>query len=101
MWTDRDTAIAMSAAPSSSMTSVHARYEKPAPPMDVGKGAAVSPSAPIPAKSRPVVAFCFVALDRAGCDLALRELARCRLEQPLLLAEDGADSGDHQPFSLG
>ena len=47
MWTDRETAVAMSAAPSSSMTSVQPRYEKPAPPIDSGNGAAVRPSSPI------------------------------------------------------
>ena len=47
MWTDSDTAIAMSAAPSSSMTSVQPRYENPAPPTAAGNGAAVNPSAPI------------------------------------------------------
>ena len=51
MWTDSDTAIAMSAAPISSMTSVQARYEKPAPPTDSGNGAAVSPSSPIAVNS--------------------------------------------------
>ena len=47
MWTERETAIAMSAAPSSSMTNDQPRYENPAPPTDSGNGAAVRPSAPI------------------------------------------------------
>ena len=47
MWTESETAIAMSAAPSSSMTSDQPRYENPAPPTDSGSGAAVSPSSPI------------------------------------------------------
>ena len=51
MCTDSDTAIDMSAAPSSSMTSVQPTYENPAPPTEVGNGAAVRPSAPIAAKS--------------------------------------------------
>jgi len=51
MWTDSDTAIAMSAAPISSMTSVQARYENPAPPIDSGNGAPVRPSEPIFANS--------------------------------------------------
>ena len=47
MWTESETAVAMSAAPSSSMTSDQPRYEKPAPPTTSGSGAAVSPSSPI------------------------------------------------------
>ena len=47
MWTESETAIAMSAAPSSSMTSVQPRYENPAPPTASGNGAAVRPSSPI------------------------------------------------------
>ena len=46
-WTESDTAIDMSTAPSSSITSVQPRYENPEPPTDSGSGAAVRPSSPI------------------------------------------------------
>jgi len=51
MWTESETAIAMSTAPSSSITSVQPTYENPAPPTEVGIGAAVNPSSPIFANS--------------------------------------------------
>ena len=91
----------MSAAPSSSMTSVQPRYENPAPPTDSGNGAAVRPSSPIRANSDAVVALGLVALDGARAPPRAGELAGGRLEEPLLLgqaaghrqAASGSDAG--------
>ena len=69
------------------MTSVQPRYEKPAPPTDVGNGAAVRPSAPIAREQRAVVAFRLVPLDGARRDLPLGEFAGRGLEQPLLVGQ--------------
>ena len=69
------------------MTSDQPRYENPAPPTDSGSGAAVRPSSPILREQRAVVALRLVALDRGRGQLAGRELARGRLEEPLLLGQ--------------
>ena len=92
MWTESDTAIAMSAAPSSSMTSVQPRYEKPAPPTDSGNRRGGQPELAHPREERAVVALRLVALDRRRGDLALRELPRRRLEEALLLGQRAAQS---------
>ena len=93
MWTDSDTAIAMSAAPSSSITSVQPRYENPAPPTDSGSGAAGQPELAHLREERAVVALRLVALDRGRRQLAGRELAGGRLEEPLLLGQAAAHAG--------
>ncbi len=49
-WTERLTAIPMSAAAISSQARTQAKYERPAPPSSSGYGIAVSPSSPIRVK---------------------------------------------------
>ena len=93
MWTDSETAIAMSAAPSSSMTSVQPRYEKPAPPTASGNGAAGQAEGAHRREQRPVVALRLVALDGARGDLALGERARRRLEQTFLVGQRPTHGG--------
>ena len=93
MCTDSDTAIAMSAAPSSSMTSVQPRYENPAPPTAAGNGAAVSPNRAHRSEQGAVVALGLVAFDRARGHLPLGELASGRLEQSFLVRQRRAHAG--------
>ena len=90
MWTDRETAVAMSAAPSSSMTSVQPRYEKPAPPTDSGNGAAVRPSSPIRVNSDRSYRSASSRSMAVGRHLARGELAGGGLEQPFLLGQPPA-----------
>ena len=93
MWTDSDTALAMSAAPSSSITSVQPRYENPAPPTASGNGAAVSPSSPIFANSERSNRSASSRSIGARRELARGEVARGRLEEPLLLGQ----AAGHRP----
>ena len=101
MWTDSDTAIAMSAAPSSSMTSVQAEVREAGPADRARERRRRQPERAHLGEQRPVVALRLVALDRPGCDLALREVARGRLEQPLLVAERRRRGGRGHDRSRG
>ena len=83
----------MSAAPSSSITSVQPRYENPAPPTASGSGAAVSPSVAHLREQRTVESLGLVALDGARRELARGEVARGRLEEPFLLGQ----AAGHRP----
>ena len=93
MWTDSDTAIAMSAAPSSSMTSVQPRYENPAPPTDGRERRRGQAERAHRREQRAVVALGLVALDRARGELPLGELAGGRLEQSFLVRQRRAHAG--------
>ena len=72
MWTDSDTAMAMSAAPSSSMTSVQAEVREAGPTDRCRERSRGQPERAHRGEQRPVVALGLVALDRPGRDLALR-----------------------------
>ena len=96
MWTDSDTAIAMSAAPISSMTSVQAAIRE-AGTADVRRERRRGqPERAHGCEQRSVVALGLVALDGPGRDLTHGEVASRRLEQALLVAERGYDGRSHE-----
>ena len=69
------------------MTSVQARYEKPAPPISDGNGTDVRPELAHAIKERAVVTLFLVALGGARRDLFSGEVADGLLKQPFFVSQ--------------